>query len=103
MKIVTVAYPNNGRQLKRLIIGILKQNLATCVQRINYMKSYSLHEWKIVKSEEKIVMMKTTSDRIEKLVNFVKKQHPYDTPEIIVQDVEMVDEKYLGWIQGVEL
>lgn len=100
LKIVTVVYPNDGRNLKRLIIGVLKQKLATCVQRINYMKSYTLHEWKIVKCEEKVVIMKTTSDRVEKLVNFVQKQHPYDTPEIIVQDVEMVEEKYLGWIQS---
>lgn len=43
--------------------------------------------------------MKTTSERVEKLVNFIRKQHPYDTPEIIVQDVEMVDDKYLQWVQ----
>lgn len=100
MKIVTVAYPNDGRMLKRLIIAILKQNLATCIQRMNYMKSYYIRQWELVRREEKLLMMKTTSDRVEKLVNFVQKQHPYDTPEIIVQDVEMVDENYLGWIQG---
>jgi uncharacterized protein involved in tolerance to divalent cations len=44
--------------------------------------------------------MKTSVDRVEKLVNFVKKQHPFNCPEIIVQDVEMVEEKYLDWIQG---
>lgn len=100
MKIVTVAYPNNGRQLKRLIISILKQNLATCVQRMNYMKSYYIWQWELVRREEKKVVMKTTADRLERLVQFIQKQHPYDAPEIIIQDVEMVEEKYLGWIQG---
>lgn len=100
MKIVTITYPNDGRKLKRLIIGILKQNLATCIQRMNYMKSYFIYEWELVRREEKLVVMKTSADRVERLVNFVQKQHPYDCPEIIVQDVEMVEEKYLDWIQG---
>ena len=42
--IVMTTYPNDGRQLKRLILAVLKQDLAACVQRINYVKSYFVRE-----------------------------------------------------------
>jgi len=98
--ILMMTYPNDGRKLQRLIIAILKQWLAKCVNRINYVKSYYLREGKLKRDEEKLLLIKTTQDKKEKLIAFIKKQHPYDTPELIWLQPEEVDEKYLKWLEA---
>ena len=93
--IAHVSYPNDWRQLKRFITAILKKQLAACIQRINYMKSYYIREWELKRSEEKLLIIKTTANKKEALSQFIHKLHPYDTPEIIRFTPESVNEKYL--------
>lgn len=97
-RIVMTTYPNEWRDLKRLIIAILKQNLWACVQRINYVKAYYVREGEIKKTEEKILLIKTTADKQSKLIEFLKKQHPYELPEIMSLHPDEVDASYLSWL-----
>lgn len=99
--IVITTYPNNWRNLKRLIIQLLKQKLAACIQRVNYVKSYYLREGKIKQDEEKLLLIKTSSDKKEQLIATLKKNHPYDTPEIICINPDQVDEKYFARLESV--
>lgn len=98
MLILITTYPNNSRQLKHLIIAILKQWLAKCINRINYAKSYYLWEWELKREEEKILIIKTTEDKKEKLEAFIKKNHPYKVPELVWIKPDEVWEDYLKWI-----
>lgn len=97
--ILMMTYPNDGRKLQRLIIAILKQWLAKCVNRLNYVKSYYIREGKLNRDEEKILLIKTTEEKKEKLIAFIKKQHPYQIPELIWLQPESVDEAYMKWLQ----
>ncbi len=100
MYILLTTYPNKPRELKKFIIAILKQWLAKCINRINYIKSYYIWEWKIVKDEEKLLVIKTSEDKKEKLEKRIKKNHPYEVPELIWIKPDDVDEKYLDWINS---
>ncbi len=95
-RIVMTTYPNEGRNLKRLIVAILKQNFWACVQRINYVKAYYVREGEIKKTEEKLLLIKTTSAKQEKLIEFLKKNHPYELPEIMILHPDEVDASYLA-------
>lgn len=95
MLLLLMTYPNDGRKLQRLIIALLKQWLAKCINRVNYVKSYYLREGKLKREEEKIVLIKTTDDKKEKLIEFIKKQHPYELPELIWLKPDEVDAAYL--------
>lgn len=97
--ILMMTYPNDGRKLQRLIIAILKQWLAKRINRLNYVKSYYIREGKLKRDEEKILLIKTTEDKKEKLIAFIKKQHPYQVPELIWLQPESVDEAYMKWLQ----
>ncbi len=99
--IVATTYPNDWRALKRLILQLLKQKLAACIQRINYVKSYYRREWSLKQEDEKLLIIKTTLAKKEQLLATLIKQHPYDTPEIICIDPDHVDPKYLTWVQTV--
>lgn len=97
--LVTVAYPNQPRKCKQLITALLKKWLAQCIQRHNYIKSYSMQEWTLKNTEEKLLVIKATSDKQDALISLIKKLHPYEAPEIIVQQPAHVDPDYLAWLQ----
>ncbi len=93
-------YPNSWKELKKLILWLLKQWLASCVQRVNYMKSYYLREGELKRKEEKLLLIKGKSEKKDAMIAFLKKMHPYEVPEIISLSPEEVDESYLAWIDS---
>jgi uncharacterized protein involved in tolerance to divalent cations len=78
-------YPNDGRKLQRLIIAVLKQGLATSINRLNYVKKYTLVAGKLHREEEKILLIKTDEDKKERLLTFLQKQYPDAVLEHITQ------------------
>jgi hypothetical protein len=69
-----VTSSQTGRQLSRSLIWLLKQWVATSLQRINYVKQYTLVAGKIQRQEQKIVFITTTEDKKEKLLQVLQKQ-----------------------------
>ena len=45
-----------------------------------------------------MVMMKTTKKKIKAIKNFFLVNHPYETPELIVLDIQ-AEQKYLEWLK----
>lgn len=66
------------------------------------MKSYYIREGKLKREEEKLLFIKTTDEKKEKLIAFIKKQHPYKIPELIRLEPKEVDESYLARIMKEE-
>lgn len=66
-------YKNDGRKLKHIITWLLKSWAATKIRRINYTQSYTLHEDKIKKTEEKAVIIEYTPENLNKLEWMLKK------------------------------
>lgn len=73
-----LSYPNSGRELRRFITALLKKWVATTIKRINYTKSFSLDEhWKIIKQEEKTLLITTTQGNLEKSISLIQTLHPH--------------------------
>jgi len=100
MKVIMTTYPAKPKQLKQFIYRILGSELAMCVNKINYVKSYYIWEWKIKSDNEKILLIKTSDDKAKKLKIFLEKNHPYDVPEILILNPEDVNKSYLNWINN---
>ena len=92
--LITIHYPHDGRKLQRFIIAVLKQWLAYSIHRINYAKQYTLVEGKMQRKEEKIVLIKTSEQKKEKLMVFLNKQHPNQSFEYNCVAVQEIDEAY---------
>ncbi len=101
MLIALTTFPNDGRKLKNLIQGLIKSWIAACIQRINYVKSYYMREWKFQKEEEKILIIKFPKENKEQLTSFLKKNHPYQIPELVFLAPEDVDHAYLERVQSL--
>ena len=56
-----------------------------------------MREGKFTKEQEKLVYCKTSINKKDKLIEMIKKNHPYKIPEILVEVVEC-NEEYGKWI-----
>lgn len=73
---------------------------AACVQVIGPITSVYRWEGEVEETEEFLCLMKVPSEGLERLVQFVRDRHPYDTPELTAVDSAFVDERYLAWARS---
>ncbi len=64
-------YRWTARELKKIILAILKSWVADEIKRFNYVQNYSFKEKNIKKSEEKILLINTKEP--DKLLDFLPK------------------------------
>ncbi len=60
----------------------------------------SIYSWKgsIEKSDERQIVIKTSSGRVGELEKRLKALHPYDVPEFLVIPIVEGSHDYLSWI-----
>ncbi|MFC4994355.1 divalent-cation tolerance protein CutA [Rubritalea tangerina] len=100
MEVILVYINFPSRDVARHIgTALIEKQLAACVNLINGVES--IYQWKGEICDEVEVMMvaKTTVSRYQQLEDYVKEVHPYDTPEIIGQQLAHGSEGYLNWVQ----
>lgn len=72
MEYLVFVYKWKTRDLRRIIVSMLKLWVADNVKKINYIQNYTLKEWKnIEKNEEKILLIYTQNR--DKLLEFLSK------------------------------
>lgn len=84
-------------QAKPVIEEIIKCKLAACVQEIKIKSHYT---WKneLCHEDEVLVLLKTKKELYPELEKKLLKIHPYETPEVLLLDVENGSAAYLAWI-----
>ncbi len=73
---------------------------AACVQVIGPITSVYRWHGEMEETEEFLCLMKAPSEGLERLVQFVRERHPYDTPELTALGATFVDERYLAWARS---
>ncbi len=78
---------------------LIKNNLAACVQEIKIRSHYN---WKneTKNDPEILLLVKTSAPRAEEAVAFIKRNHSYDLPEILILPVAGGLEDYIHWVQS---
>lgn len=86
---------------EEFIKKILELKLAKCA---NIYPIKSVYTWnkKIVKENEIAVILKTTTLKLQKLEEFLEKNHPYKIPIIETIKVDRINNKYLKWLNKEE-
>lgn len=83
-----------------LVKRAVKQRLAAC-GRVSGPVS-SVYWWKgdLNAEDEYLMVFKTTASAAGKLVEFLKDNHTYENPEVVVTPVIGGSEAYLEWIRS---
>ncbi|HUT85793.1 MAG TPA: divalent-cation tolerance protein CutA [Elusimicrobiales bacterium] len=98
-QVVFVTVPD-GKTASKLAKAIIRQKLAACVNIVSGVKSVYWWKEKIETSKEELLMIKTKSCLVSKLICFVKHNHPYSIAEVIALDITSGNADYLKWIDS---
>jgi len=90
----------NEEQAKPVIDEIVRCKLAACVQEINIKSHYTWNN-ELCHDDEILVLIKTRKELYPELEKKLLELHPYETPEILLVDVENGSAAYLAWIDSV--
>lgn len=74
MRGLLFSYNGNSRELRRIIISLLKSWCALKIHKFNYVQSFWLRENVVEKSEIKYIIIYTNDE--SKLLNFLSKNFP---------------------------
>lgn len=79
---------------------LVEQRLVACVNIIDRITSVYSWENRVVEEGEKLLVMKTTRERVDALRKAVLERHPYDVPEFVVLPVDGMSDGYAAWLTG---
>lgn len=79
---------------------LLENGFIACANILPGMESLYWWEGKITRSQEVVLILKTTLERQSQVMAQVEALHPYDTPCILAIPVEEGNEPYLRWLKG---
>lgn len=65
----------------------MENKIAACVNIIPGITSVYTWEGKVEEDSEVLLMIKTRTSRVTDLTEYVRKQHPYEVPEVISMKV----------------
>jgi periplasmic divalent cation tolerance protein len=85
---------------ERLARELVERRLAACVNVVGPV--LSIYRWKgeIVSDEERLLLIKTRSDRLDGVRRAIRELHTYDVPELLALPVEDGDRPYLDWLSS---
>ena len=83
---------------ERLATVLVEGALAACVQILPSMTSIYRWQGAVERSNEVLLLIKTTRDAYPRLETTIKENHPYQTPEIVALSIEAGSDEYLSWL-----
>ena len=96
--LVTVPTIEEGKSIARILV---EANFAACVNIIQNI--FSIYTWKgnIEENNEHLLLIKTTEEKSNLVIQKINEIHSYDIPECIAFKIKKGSEKYLNWIKEV--
>ena len=92
---VTVSSQEEG---ERIGSSLVESKLAACVNVLPQVSSIFSWQGKIEKDGEIMLLIKTTSERMDDLAAKIKEMHSYDVPEILAVPVFAGSRDYIDWV-----
>jgi periplasmic divalent cation tolerance protein len=95
--IVLVTAPNL-KLARALARAALDARLVACANLMPGLESHYWWQGKLERSNEVLILFKTTKSKLGALERRILARHPYDTPEFIALPLDSGTARYLDWI-----
>lgn len=98
MHIVIFVTASSKREARKIAQALIKQKAAACVNIIDKIESLFRWQGRLDSAKEALLIVKSTKDRLNRIITIVKANHSYQVPEIIAMPIIAGDKPYLRWI-----
>lgn len=96
LRVVLITIPRD--EVKPFAKLLVDKRLAACVNIIPKTESYYWSDGKVNYDEESLVLAKTTPNKVEELIEYVKDNHPYEVPEVLTFKIAEGLPLYVDWV-----
>ena len=96
---IAVCTVPNRETAEELSKSVLQGRMAACVSQVDNLRSDYWWQSSLARAEEILLIIKTTSRKVEALKKFISANHPYQTPELVFLSAEDALESYLNWVR----
>ena len=97
-KIVVLSACESREEALRVAEALLEKRLAACVNLLPGAESMYHWKGKIERSEETVLLIKSTRKCFEQLKAVLSQAHSYEIPEVLALPVVAGSEGYLDWM-----
>jgi periplasmic divalent cation tolerance protein len=87
-------------EAKKIARILLKERLVACTNIIPQIESLYWWEGNIEEDQESLLLAKTGSDLVNKVIDRVEEIHSYETPCALEIQIKMGSENYLNWLDN---
>lgn len=88
---------DSAERAEAMATMMVNEGIAACVHLISIR---SIYRWKgqVEDADEYRLEAKTRASDVDRLMEFIRVAHPYDTPEIVALPIAKGDARYLEWL-----
>jgi periplasmic divalent cation tolerance protein len=96
---VVLITTKDSTEAERIAKQLVEEKLAACVNVLPKISSTYRWKGKVVHSSEALLLVKTSDEKLDRLIARVKELHSYEIPEILALPIERGSREYLKWLE----
>ena len=96
LRVVFVTAPPSKAEV--MARSLVEKRLCACANVISGVRSFYYWKDELQHEAESMIIIKTTQQKIDDLIKYVKEAHPYEVPEIITVPVAEGLPDYVDWV-----
>jgi periplasmic divalent cation tolerance protein len=85
-------------EAERIARTLVERHLAACVNLVPGLTSIYRWQGSVEEAQEVLLLIKTSSAKLQALEEALSELHSYEVPEFVVLPVESASESYLAWV-----
>jgi periplasmic divalent cation tolerance protein len=86
------------QEARKIAHALIEQGVAACVNIVPQVESVYRWQGTVETSQEFLLIVKTTAERVSKVFEAIQSLHSYELPECIALEITAGSEGYLNWI-----
>jgi len=99
MSYVVLVTTKKRAEAERIAKQLVEEKLAACVNVLPKISSTYGWKGKVEHASEALLLVKTSREKLDRLIARVKELHSYEIPEILALQIERGSREYLKWLE----
>ena len=96
--VLLLSTAGSSKEAESLAKLLLKKRVAACVNIVPRIDSWYWWQGKMEHGKEFLLLIKTSSKKVQELVSLLKKTHSYQVPELLVLPIQLGERSYINWL-----